>query len=212
MEDEQLALTIGKNIMRLRKMANMTQLELAEKLNYSDKSVSKWEQGNGIPDVRILMQLSELFGVTLDDLVKEHRENKVLPKNTRRLRRFIIICSSVGLCWLIAVVAFVFIGIIAPKLKWTWLAFLYAVPVSAVVVLVFSCVWKYKWLRVISLSVLIWTTLTCCYLTVFALLSANAEANAVWLHNLWLLFLIGVPLQTLALFFFVWWKKARFKP
>lgn len=212
MDDEQLALTIGKNIMRLRKMANMTQLELAEKLNYSDKSVSKWEQGNGIPDVRILMQLSELFGVTLDDLVKEHRENKVLPKNTRRLRRFIIICSSVGLCWLIAVVAFVLIGIIAPELKWTWLAFLYAVPVSAIVVLVFSCVWKYKWLRVISLSVLIWTTLACCYLTVFALLSANAEANAVWLHNLWLLFLIGVPLQALALFFFVWWKKARFKP
>ena len=69
MEETILAEVIGKNITRLRKLANMTQLELAEKLNYSDKSISKWEQGNGIPDVRILVQLAELFGVTLDDLV-----------------------------------------------------------------------------------------------------------------------------------------------
>ena len=70
MEEDQdrLAEIIGKNIMRLRKMANMTQSDLAEQLNYSDKSVSKWEQGNGIPDVRILVRLSELFGVTLDEL------------------------------------------------------------------------------------------------------------------------------------------------
>ena len=69
-EEQDLAVIIGKNITRLRKMADMTQLELAEKLNYSDKSVSKWEQGNGVPDIRILMQIAVLFGVTLDDLVK----------------------------------------------------------------------------------------------------------------------------------------------
>ena len=79
MEEEILAEVIGKNITRLRKLANMTQLELAEKLNYSDKSISKWEQGNGIPDVRILIQLAELFGVTLDDLVHEHVDKEVLP-------------------------------------------------------------------------------------------------------------------------------------
>ena len=73
MDETELGQIIGKNITRLRKIANMTQLELAEKLNYSDKSVSKWEQGNGIPDVRILMQIAELFGVTLDDLVHEQQ-------------------------------------------------------------------------------------------------------------------------------------------
>ncbi len=210
MEEHELAVVIGKNITRLRKMANLTQLELAEKLNYSDKSVSKWEQGNGIPDVRILVQLSELFGVSLDDLTHEHPEDKVMPKNTRRLRRLIIVCCSVGLCWLIAVVCFVLLGIIAPNLNWAWLAFLYAVPVSAIVVLVFSCVWRYKWVRVVSVSVLIWTALACCYLTAYALLSHDPEANAVWLQNLWLLFLIGVPLQVLALFFFVWWRRVHF--
>ena len=62
MDETELGQIIGKNITRLRKIANMTQLELAEKLNYSDKSVSKWEQGNGIPDVRILMQIAEQIG------------------------------------------------------------------------------------------------------------------------------------------------------
>ena len=67
---DDLAVTVGKNIMRLRRMKNMTQLDLAEKLNYSDKSISKWEQGNGMPDVRILVRLAELFNVSLDDLVR----------------------------------------------------------------------------------------------------------------------------------------------
>ena len=114
MEEDVLAVTIGKNIMRLRRMANMTQLELAEKINYSDKSVSKWEQGNGIPDVRILVQLADLFNVSVGDLVREHTETAVMPKKTRLLRRIVTMILSVGLCWLVAVVCFVFIGIGAP--------------------------------------------------------------------------------------------------
>ena len=199
MEDQdQLAAVIGKNIMRLRKMANMTQLDLAEKLNYSDKSISKWEQGNGIPDVRILLRLSELFNVTVDDLVKEHEEKEVLPRNTKLLRRIIILSLSVGLCWLVAVVGFVLFRIFAPDMPHAWLAFLFAVPASAVVVLVFSCIWSWKWARIVSLSVLIWTALAVVYVTSY-----------VYGHNIWLVFLIGVPLQILALFFFVWWKRAH---
>ena len=197
-ETDTLAVTIGKNIMRLRRIANMTQMELAEKLNYSDKSVSKWEQGNGVPDVRILVQIADLFQVTVDDLVREHKEKEIVPKSTRNLRRLIIIFCSVGLCWLVAVAAFVFIGIADPTLKHVWLSFLYAVPASAIVVLVFSCIWQYKVVRVISVSVLVWTLIAAIYCTAY-----------VFGYNIWLLFLLGVPLQVLALFFFVWWKRAR---
>lgn len=198
MEEQQdrLAAIIGKNITTLRKMANMTQLELAEKLNYSDKSVSKWEQGNGIPDVRILTQLSDLFDVTLDDLVRDHVGEKIIPKSARRMRRIITTLCSVGLGWLVAVVCFVLIEISAPAVSDHWLAFLYAVPVSAVIVLVFSCVWRWRLARIISLSVLIWTALTCIFLTAY-----------VCGYNFWPVYLIGVPLQVLALFFFLWWKK-----
>ena len=199
-DDNELARIVGKNITRLRKSANMTQLELAEKLNYSDKSVSKWEQGNGLPDVRILMQIAQLFGVTLDDLVHEQRERKLMPKTVRLLRRTIIITCSVLLVWLLAVVAFVMLRLLSPALDhYSWQAFVYAVPISSVVVLVFACVWHYKWLRMLAISLIIWTTLACIYLTLYA-----------FGYNVWLIFIIGVPLQMLTLFFLLWWKKGKF--
>ena len=201
MELDTLAVTIGKNITRLRRIANLTQLELAEKLNYSDKSVSKWEQGNGVPDVRILVQLADLFQVTVDDLVREHDESKqIVPRNARKLRRLIIILCSVGLCWLVAVAAFVFIGIAAPSLRYLWLSFLYAVPASAIVVLVFSCVWQNKTVRIISMSVMIWSILACIFTTAYV---------CGLRQNMWLIFLLGIPLQILALVFFVWWQRIR---
>ena len=183
MEEEVLAEIIGKNITRLRKDANMTQLELAEKLNYSDKSISKWEQGNGIPDVRILLQLAELFGVSLDDLVHEHVEKEVLPRSAKRRNRFLTVLCSVGICWLVAVIC--------------------AVPASSIVVLVFSCIWHWKWIRIISISVLIWTAIACVYLVIFAFTGGT--------QNLWYLFLIGIPLQALTLVYFAWRRGARFK-
>ena len=203
MEEDQdrLAEIIGKNIMRLRKMQGLTQSELAEKLNYSDKSVSKWEQGNGIPDVRILMRLAELFGVTLDELVHEPQGAVIMPKRFRFKQRIITLLCAVGLCWLTAVVLYVFLGIFGKgELPHTWLVFIYAIVASAIVVLVFACVWKWKVVRIISLSVLIWSVLGCIYLTAF-----------VFGQSIWLIFLIGIPLQILALFFFVWRKGARFK-
>lgn len=196
MDEENLAQVIGKNITRLRKLANMTQLELAEKLNYSDKSISKWEQGNGIPDVRILMQIAQLFGVTLDDLVREHEGREVLPKKTKRRNHFITVICSVGLCWLVAVCCFVLLGLVGPELKYKWLAFLFAVPASAIVVLVFSCIWHWRWIRIIAISVLVWTTIGCVYLVIFAFTGGT--------QNLWFLFLIGIPLQALTLIYFMW--------
>lgn len=203
MEERDLAEIIGNNIMRLRKMANMTQQGLAERINYSDKSVSKWEQGNGVPDVRILVKLAEVFNVSVDDLVHEHAEKPVMPRRTRLLRRFIIVALSVGMCWLAAVVSFVLGRVIDPEVKLLWLAFVYAVAASAIVVLVFSCVWSWKWARIVSVSVLIWTALACVCLTVYLCLPTPHP-------TVWLLFLIGVPLQLLALIAFVWWKRIPF--
>ena len=203
-EQDTLAITIGKNITRLRKLSGMTQLELAEKLNYSDKSVSKWEQGNGVPDVRILVQLAELFNVSV--LVREHKEKPVVPKRERRMRRIIITLCSVGVVWLVAVICFVLIGVVwNVQGEWkdgAWLSFVYAVPASAVVITVFSSIWHWKWTRVAAVSVLVWTLLACVYLTLYV--CGVSE-------GMWLIFLIGVPLQVLALIYFVWRKKARLK-
>lgn len=195
-----MAITIGKNIMRLRKLVNMTQLELADRLNYSDKSVSKWEQGNGIPDVRILVQIAEIFGVTVDELLQEKQERPIMPRKARFWQRMILLLSSVGLCWLVAVIVYVFIKIFAPDLPLAWLCYLYAVPASAIVVVVFSAMWHWKWTRIVSISALVWSILTCAFCTAWG-----------FGYNIWVVFLIGIPLQILALFFFVWRKSARTK-
>ena len=197
-EQDFLATVIGKNITRLRKLSGMTQLELAEKLNYSDKSISKWEQGNGIPDVRILVQLAELFNVSVDDLVREHKEKPVVPKREKKIRRLIVTLLSVA-CFVLIGVAW---NVQGEWRKGAWLAFVYAVPASAIVVTVFSSIWHWKWTRVIAISVLIWTFLACIYLTLWA-----CEVS----EGMWLIFLIGVPLQILALIYFVWRRKARLK-
>lgn len=181
---------IAKNLIFYRKMAGMTQAELAEKINYSDKSVSKWESGNGAPDVYTLMQIAELFGVTLNDLVKSGEP--VRPKSKEHGLHSLILLLSSGVLWLAATLFYVAMQILGPSGDW-WLAFLYAVPLNAIILLVFACVWKYRTLNFICVSVIIWTSLLCIYLT--------AKFVSIRLGNsyggLWLVFLLGMPLQIL---------------
>ena len=77
LQDEQtLRRTVAKNIAAYRKSHKDTQLDLARKLNYSDKSVSKWERGEGLPDVYILAQIAQLYGVTVSNLIGEEEPPK----------------------------------------------------------------------------------------------------------------------------------------
>ena len=69
---EELKKIIAKNLVTYRKQAHLTQAELAEKLGYSDKNVSKWERAEGVPDVLVLHQLAELYGVTVNDFFVDH--------------------------------------------------------------------------------------------------------------------------------------------
>lgn len=79
MTDESMRKTIAGNISRYRKQLGMTQLDLSEKINYSDKSISKWERGDGIPDVPTMVQLAEIFGVSVDDLIYPPQEQPQQP-------------------------------------------------------------------------------------------------------------------------------------
>src|SRR5574344_1560092 len=63
---------ISKNIVGLRKKAKMTQQDLAEKLYYSDKAVSKWERGESLPDAEMLANIAKLFNVDVNYLFTDH--------------------------------------------------------------------------------------------------------------------------------------------
>ncbi len=181
------------NLACYRKAAGYTQAELAEKINYSDKSVSKWEQGNGVPDIYVLMQLAKLYGVTLNELVGEDAEKRIQERKQRQFgyHVFIMLLSS-GIVWLIATCLFVSMQMWKPTGGW-WVFFVYAVAANAVLLTVYASVWRYRCLHFVAISLLVWTAIASVYLTVF-LFSAN--------HNsVWLLFLLGVPLQVLE----IWW-------
>lgn len=191
---------LAKNLASYRKAAGYTQAELAEKINYSDKSVSKWESGNGIPDVYVLMQLACLYGVTVNELLYMDAEEKAeeTVKTNRKenvkkhgLHALIMLLSS-GLVWLVATVVFVGAWMFQPS-GYAWLTFIYAIPVNAIVLIVYSGVWKYRFLNFLSVSALIWTVLTTLFLTCEAIC-----ATLGWsVDALWGVFLLGIPLQVL---------------
>ena len=96
--------TNAENIAYYRKKIGLTQSELSEKINYSDKSVSKWERGDGLPDVLVLSELAELYGVTLNDLVSaDHKKD---PAKRRARTRIFVTLLSAGLPWLVAAVVY----------------------------------------------------------------------------------------------------------
>lgn len=189
---------VAKNISELRQSRGMTQIELAEKLNYSDKAISKWERAESIPDVTVLVTIAELFGVTLDYLVheehsaEERKEATTAP--TPKYNRHLIAAMSVILVWFIALLVFVLLALFATSLTGEWLAFLYAVPVAAIVMLVFNSVWFDSRKNYFIISVLVWSILLAIHITVF-----------VAGYNLWLLYLLGIPGQLVILM----WSKLK---
>ena len=161
MNENNLKQIIAKNIAYYRKGAGWTQLELAEKINYSDKSVSKWERGEGLPDIVVLTTLAELFGVTVNDLLREDEPVAPAPvarkkKETPLGTKINVLLLSAGLVWFVAAVVFFLLKIIAPNMPHAEYAFMAALPVCAIVVLVFCCMW-WGWLvRCAAVSALVW--------------------------------------------------------
>lgn len=182
---ENLNEIIAKNISDYRKMNGLTQSQLAEKLNFSDKSISKWERGESIPDVSVLMQMSKIFDVTLNDMVTEKIEKRPKPRRFEMHNKKIVALMSVGLVWLVATFVFVVLLLSLPNSSNLWLCFVYAVPLSEIILLVYSCLWGNKWTRCVHISLLIWSTIITICLTSP--------------HNIWNLLYVGIPLQILTL-------------
>ena len=185
---------IAQNLAALRKEARLTQAELAEKINYTDKAVSKWERGESLPDIEILKAIADLFGVTVDYLVQaEHPSAKPAAQHTRIINnRIVITCLAVTCVWLIAIILNFSLGM--RGFINTWWLFVGAVPVSFVVLLVFNSVWGKKKFTFMILTFLVWTTLAFFYIVFLQ-------------NNLLFLFYTGIPLQVMIIL----WSRLRGK-
>ena len=210
MVDENVKFRIGSNIAAYRKRDGLTQVSLAEKLNYSDKAVSKWERGESIPDVLTLMQLAEQFGITVNDLVcdpnalPEHSDSKLEKAMTqvsekalkRKANKNVIQALSSTLVWFVALFAFVILSSFDFLEAYSCLLFFIAIPANAIVLLSLRSAWHdFRWNQML-ISLIVWGTLLSIYMVIFTL----------YHYHFWKIFLLGIPGQ---IAIFLWFRMFR---
>lgn len=195
---EDLKSVIAKNIVALRQGAKLTQSELAERLNYSDKAISKWERAESLPDITVLKAIADLFGVPLDYLVREENDvpaaasEQVSGKHNHR----VITTLSVLIVWFVATLAFVLMDMIAPSLKMRYIVFVYALPLTMIVWLVMNSVWFNVRKNYLIISLMMWTGLLSVILTLHCFNIGS-----------WQLLLLGIPGQIA-----IWlWSKLKYR-
>ena len=172
----------------LREDQEKTQAEIAELLRIPRKTYCNYENGrNNVPN-EVLCALAELYGVTLDYLVREHTRRPSVGRYKKR-RRAIVSVMSCLLVWVVATAVYSVLLICGTPGE-LWLAFIWALPATGVVCIVFSCVWGNRYHRAVSVSALIWMLALALFLT-------------IPVQNMWLVFVVSVPVQALAVFWFI---------
>jgi len=206
---ENLNTVIAANISSLRKEHKLTQLELAEKLNYSDKAVSKWERGESLPGIDVLCEMCTLFGVTLDyitggikdDSAEQSKdagngENALTviadlsdsvsePGDAKVKRkqadyRIVVPFLTVSGLWFIMISLFVSFSVFTHKTLWPLLY--WSLPASASLLLVFTCIWGKKKYLFYLVSFIVWTIPLCTCLQFIE-------------YDIWIVMSIVIPLQ-----------------
>ena len=210
MDDEKVKYRIGANIAAYRKREGLTQAGLAEKLNYSDKAVSKWERGESIPDVLTLMQMAGLFSITVNDLVcdpnalPENSDSKLEKAMTqvsekalkRKANKNVIQALSSTLVWFVALFSFVLLSSFPSLKQYSCLLFFVAIPANAIVLLSLRSAWHdFRWNQVL-ISLIVWGSLLSIYMV----------CRIVFQYNFWKLYLLGIPGQ---IAIFLWFRLFR---
>ena len=175
---------IASNISRLRKQKKLTQLEFAKALNYSDKAISKWERAESVPDIIILKQIADLFGVTVDYIINEHTDNEktlvVEKKKKNKINKISLTLLATCPIWIIATIVFTFALMFANI--YLWQAFVVGIPFSLLIFLIFTSIWGNRRNNYFIVSCLVWSILLCLYLCFIK-------------FNLWQIFILGIPAQ-----------------
>ncbi len=187
---DELKLIVASNLIFLRQKAGLTQAELGEKLNYSDKTVSKWERAEAIPDAYILTCLAALYGVTVDDILRpadtwEQQEQKKKEAEIAARPQFstmVVTMVAIAGIWTMAVMMFVIFWLALDSIRWIF--FPGAVLVSTIAVLVFNSVWNKGRGNTWIVMFLVAMTVTMIYLLLLP-------------FNPWQLFLVLVPAELL---------------
>lgn len=207
MNQDELRLQIGANLTKYRKALGMTQAELAQRLNYSDKAVSKWERGESVPDVLTLTQIAQQFGITVNELVYDGEvpapqtppqtpgKTEVGPSITTS--RWII--QGLVTLLVLAVALFIYVVVDEFDVPYGWLSFILAIPALAITLLSLRSAWHdYSW-NMSLISLILWG-----FLVFFHLLLFLTTAR-----NLWKIYLMGGLGQIAIVLWFLLLRKRK---
>lgn len=201
---DSLKAVIADNIAELRKKNGLTQQELAGRLNYTDKAISKWERGESVPDIMVLKQIADMFGVTVDYLLcAVHQEPDPIPdepkidlKRQQSIRtRGFVTGMSVLLVWIAALVMFIVFDTASFDTRSHWIVFACAVPASFIVWLIMNTIWFNRRRNYFIISLLMWSLLILVFVTIMLFAA----------RYLWLIFLLGIPGQAII----VMWSRLK---
>ncbi len=158
-QSEDIKEIIAANLTHLRQEAGLTQVQLAEMLNYSDKAVSKWERGESIPDLRVLIKLADIYHISLDDLVRSKPSKRLMPKLNLPKKHLLITLLSIGLVGVIATAVFMIFFYITPLAEYAYLAYICTPFVGSVVFTAFAAVWYRRLTLTIAASLVLWSVI-----------------------------------------------------
>ena len=174
---------IAANLVALRKDRRYTQQELAAKLNYSDKAVSRWEHAETLPDIETLCKICEIYGVRFEYLLQKEQPKKNNPYVVKRdtPNQIVITLIAIASVWIAATVAFSYMSIVRSQNMWS--LFIWAIPITAIVCVVCnSYFFKNRALNYLLWSIITWTLILSIYIELLA-------------NNFWLLFIVAIPIQ-----------------
>lgn len=188
---------IAGNLVLYRKKANISQLELAKKLNYSNKNISKWENGETIPNVFILKKIADLYGITVDDLLseitidKQEEVDKKVSVATRKKNyfRITLLALANAILFAVACITVYVLGLanIDIEIFNKWYVFLYITPLCILSVLIYIRV-LYKHVSIFLISLFGWLICLSLYLSL------------IHIQNISLIFIVGLAYQLIVLF------------
>ncbi len=184
---DELRKRIGKNLSELRKRKKYTQLDLAEQLKYSDKTISKWEKGESLPSIEILYTLCNLYGITLDYLVQEgtyEEKKKYLKHDKSKINKIMILLLSISLIWFLILISYVYPYVMIHINL--WILFIWGFPASFLLVLIFNKLWGKRKYKFAILSFFMWSLLAAIFLLLIFLNQS---------YQVWAIFLLGIPAQ-----------------
>lgn len=185
---EELKLVVASKLIKLRQEAGFTQAELGEKLNYSDKTVSKWERGESIPDAYVLTKLAAIYGVTVDSLLSEsdpwmdpiEKQRREERDQAPKFSSTVVTLVAIMGIWTMAVLMFVIFWLVMDQL--VWLIFACAVPISLITLLVLNSIWN----KGRHNQIIVMALVACIVMLVYLFLLP---------HNPWQLFLVLLPAE-----------------